>query len=112
MLVLFWTDVLIFLLVGMVLIFGLYARRREHLRAPWREVGRSGVAMGSLVVLGLYITIGLLDSLHFRPALNSNDDQGRVQYANEVLSVFDWLVTPLRMRGEKTYSAPFAAYES
>jgi peptide/nickel transport system permease protein len=110
MLVLFWTDLLIFLLVGMVLIFVLYARRRAHLRAPWREVARSGVAMGSLVVLGFYITIGLLDSIHFRPTLNSNGDNGQVQYAHEILSVFDWLVTPLRVRGEKTYSAPFAAY--
>ncbi len=110
MLVLFWTDVLIFLLVGMVVIFVLYARQREHLRAPWRAVTRSGVAMGSMVVLGFYITIGLLDSIHFRPALNPDEGNGQVEYAHEILSVFDWLVTPLRVRGEKTYSAPFAAY--
>ncbi len=110
MLFLFWTDVLIFLLVGMVLIFVLYARRREHLRAPWREVGRSGVAMGSLVVLVFYVAIGLLDSIHFRPALSPNEDNGQVKYANEIVSVFDWLVTPLKIREEKTYSAPFAAF--
>jgi peptide/nickel transport system permease protein len=110
MLVFFWTDVLIFLLVVMVLLFVFYARGREHLRTPWREVARSGVAMGSLVVLGFYVTIGLLDSVHFRLELNHDQDDGQVQYANEILSVFDWLVTPLRVREEKTYSAPFAAY--
>ncbi len=110
MLVLFWTDALIFLLVGVVVVFALYARRREHLRTPWRQVARSGVAMGSLVVLGFYVTIGLLDSVHFRSALHTNGDHDQVQYANEILSVFDWLAAPLRARGEKTYSAPFAAY--
>ncbi len=109
MLVLFWTDVLIYLLVAMVVVFALYARRREHLRAPWREVGRSGVAMGSLVVLAFYVTIGLLDSIHFRPALQPDEEAGKREYAHEILSVFDWLVTPLRERTEKTYSAPFAA---
>lgn len=110
MLVLFWTDILIFLLVVMILMFVLYARRREHLRAPWREVARSGVAMGSLMVLALYIAIGLLDSVHFKPVLKTDQDNGQIQYANEIVSVFDWLTTPLRVRVEKTYSAPFAAY--
>jgi hypothetical protein len=36
--VLLLTDIFVFLLVGLLLAFGLYAARREHLRAPWRRV--------------------------------------------------------------------------
>jgi peptide/nickel transport system permease protein len=53
--VVLWTDALIFLLLTGVVAFALFARRREHLRAPWRRVGRSGIAMASLVVLGVYL---------------------------------------------------------
>ena len=49
--VLLWTDILIFLLVAAVTAFALYVRRREHLRAPWRQVGRGRIAMASLVVV-------------------------------------------------------------
>lgn len=109
--VILWTDALIFLLLALVIAFIMIARRKEHLRAPWREVMRSKMAMGCLVVLLAYLALGLLDSLHFRPALPGADgSNGRVDYSTEVQSVFDLIATPLRIRSEKTYSAPFAAY--
>lgn len=105
-----WTDVLVFLLVAVVAAFAWYARGREHLRAPWRQVGRSRVAMVSLVVLAIYVVIGLLDSLHYRPRLPPGADGTAGGYSTEVLSVFDAMVTHLRQMDEKTYSAPFAAH--
>lgn len=109
MLTLFWTDALIFLLLAMAAAFVWYARRKEHLRSPWRRVGSSRVAMSAAVVLLAYILIGLLDSIHYRPALETEPGQPAV-YSNEVLSVFDRLVSGLRGRSERTYSAPFAAH--
>ncbi len=109
--VILWTDALIYLLLALVIAFVMIARRREYLRAPWREVTRSKMAMGCMVVLLAYFTLGLLDSLHFRPALpGAAASDGRVDYSTEVLSVLDVIVTPLRTRTEKTYSAPFAAH--
>jgi len=114
MFTLFWTDALIFLLLAMALAFAWYARRREHLRAPWRRVGRSRVAMSAMIVLLAYVVIGLLDSIHFRPALESQEESqnrsGKATYSNEVISVFDGLVSGMRRRSEKTYSAPFATH--
>jgi len=104
-----WTDILIYVLLAVVIAFIIIARRREHLRAPWREVMRSKMAMGCLVVLLAYLAVGLLDSIHFRPAL-AGAGNGRVDYSTEVLSVLDLAAAPLRSRVEKTYSAPFAAY--
>jgi peptide/nickel transport system permease protein len=96
--VVLWTDALLYLLVLMALVYVLRVRRREHLRAPWRRVMQSPVAMGAAVVLGAYVLVALTDSLHFRSA------------SGEVISVFDYLVTPLRVHTEKTYSAPFATH--
>ena len=95
-----WTDVLLWILVALTVITILYSRKRRHLAEPWRRVFRSRVAVGSLVVLMSFISIGLLDSVHFRGAGSSS--------SGEVLSLFDLMVSGLRERQEKTYSAPFA----
>jgi peptide/nickel transport system permease protein len=51
--------------------------------------------------------IGLLDSIHFHP----REETGATQaWSTEIISVFDWVMTPLRERVEKTYSAPFATH--
>ncbi len=107
--VFFWTDILIYALVAVASGFFIYARRQEHLRGPWRDVGRSGVAMGALVVLVFYIVIGLLDSIHFNPRLESGNAE-ETRTSNKVLSVFDVLVGSLRTQRERTYSAPFATH--
>ena len=107
--VILWTDALIYLLVAAIIAFILYARGSEPLRAPWRQVGRSRVAMASLVVLMAYVGVGLLDSIHFQKVLDP-DAGGEVHYAPEVLSVLDVVLAPLRAHTEKTYSAPFATH--
>ncbi len=109
--VLLWTDALLFVLVGVTIAATLYARRREHLRAPWRSVSRRRLGMAALVVLAAYAGIGLADSIHFRLPLRPAGDSvpaNGIDYSTEVLSVLDVLVRPLKERVEKTYSAPFA----
>ena len=108
--VILWTDALVFLLVAMVVLFALLAARREHLRAPWRRVAHDRLAPGSLVVLCAYLAIGLLDSVHFRPALPKSGPNGEVFYASETLSLLDVMVGRLRTQQERTYSAPFAIH--
>lgn len=111
--VILWTDALLFLLVGVTIAAALYARRREHLRAPWRHVRRSRLGMAALVVLAAYVAIGLLDSVHFRlplPPADTPTAHSRVDYSAEVVSVLDTLVLPLKERIEKTYSAPLATH--
>ena len=104
------TDALVFLLVVLVVLFAVYARKREHLVAPWRDVVRSRIAIASLVVLTAYTLVGLLDSLHFRKALPMQAGQQEVQYGGDVLSVLDILLGPVRTQVETTYSAPFATH--
>ncbi|MBK6657589.1 MAG: ABC transporter permease [Proteobacteria bacterium] len=104
--VLLKTDMLFFVLLAAMAAYVWYARRHEHLRAPWRQVARQPLGMAAAVVLAAYLAIALLDSLHFRITAAG---QGGGAYSRDLTSVFDVLAGPLRSGVERTYSAPFAA---
>jgi peptide/nickel transport system permease protein len=106
-LVILKTDALILALLLAVLALVWFIRRHEHLRAPWLAVAKRPMAIGAALVLGVFVTIGLLDSLHYRERLPDSSPDAP-QYSVEVLSVFDALVGALRTQQEKTYSAPLA----
>ncbi len=108
--IILWTDALIYLLVAIVVSFIVYVRHHEHLLIPWKRVAHSASGMSALTILLFFLIIGLLDTVHFRPALDHTTDQGKKVYSVEVLSVLDILVTPLRIQVEKTYSAPLASH--
>ncbi|MBK1647388.1 ABC transporter permease [Rhabdochromatium marinum] len=116
MLVVLWTDALIFVLIAVVLGFAFHATRHPHLRVPWQQVGRSRVAAGALVVLSVYVAIGLLDSVHFHPRLEAQTpavgeaSQETPTYSTQVISLLDLWLQPLREQEEKTFSAPFATH--
>lgn len=133
MLVVLWTDALVWLIVAVIIGYALYARGREHLVSPWRRVLRSSAAMVALVVLGAFVTIGLLDSIHFRSRLPAADTSADAKgagesgaaakaagkratgtrttaYSVEVSSVLDALLGGIKTRTERTYSAPFALH--
>ena len=107
--VLFITDALIFLLLLLIIVYALYARRHEHLKAPWRNVARRPLALAAAVVLAFYVAVGLLDSLHFHPELE-RDDAGRPVYSTEINSLLDVLLKDLKQNTEKSYSAPLASH--
>jgi len=109
-LVFLWTDILIFLLLFLVLGFAYYARGHAHLRAPWSAVLQRPIAMSTMVILLCYVFIGLADSIHFNPRLDSNKE-GDVNYSLEVVSVFDTFVSTLKEHSEKTYSSPLATHQ-
>ena len=107
------TDFLFFILLSAVVAYFLYAHQRPYLMRPWKKLAQSRVAIVSVVVILFYIFVALLDSLHFKPRLillDQNTVQTEVNYSSEVISVLDWVLTPLRKQQEKTYSSPFALY--
>ncbi len=101
------TDILIYVLLAAIAGFAIYTARHEHLRMPWRQVARRPMAMAALVILLAYVVVGLMDSVHFRPKLEGTNPAEH-GYSNEVLSLLDYVATPLRTHVETTYSAPFA----
>lgn len=103
------TDFLLYALLIALVVFIVWVRRNEDLRATWRQVGRKRLAMVAMVVFSSFVLVGLLDSVHLRFAVGHND-QGEVFYSGEVRSVLDLLMSPLGERYEVTYSAPFASH--
>lgn len=107
--VLLWSDLLLVLLLAAVGGLIWISLKSETLRAQWRRVGRSRTGMASATVLGVFVAIGLLDSIHYRQALPSVAGQA-VSYGVEVNSLLDRLVWSLKTHTEKTYSAPLATH--
>ena len=104
-----WSDVLLFVLIAAIVALALWARRQDALRAAWARVARDGMAMAAATVLGVFVLVGLLDSLHYRPRLDARPGEP-ARYAVEVNSALDALLVDLRQRAEKTYSAPLATH--
>ncbi len=97
--VVLWTDALIFLLLISALALAYYFHDKDHFQRPLKKIARSRVGMVSGVFLIFFLSIGLLDSIHFK----SGQDK-----TNEIISVLDYFAKHLRQNNEKTYSAPFA----
>jgi len=107
--VFFWTDTLIFLVLGSLLLAFLRFGRKEQWLRPWRKLTSDKPAMISLVILGVFLLIGLLDSIRFYPA-HATASAGSVIVQGEPISLFDVWATTIRIHDEKTYSAPFASH--
>jgi peptide/nickel transport system permease protein len=101
------TDVLLWLLLAAIAAYAWYCSRRPHLALPWRRVFQSKAAVSCTVVLAAFVLIGVLDSLHFRTRLAAAEASAAA-YSPEVLSLLDLSVGNLRLRNERTYSAPLA----
>jgi peptide/nickel transport system permease protein len=99
--VMLWTDILIFLLVLIAVISGSYVLRKPQWRRPLKKIVRHKTGMLSFLILMFFISIGFLDSLHFK----SNQSN-----SHEIISVLDSLASTLKSHSEKTYSAPFSTH--
>ena len=104
------SDAFFFVLIGLFVAYFFYARSQAHLRVIWRKLVRNKAAMICSVFLMFYFVVAFLDSLHFHEPLEQRATNGAVLYSNEVISVLDKLLWPLRSRTEKSYSAPFATH--
>lgn len=107
---LLWSDMLIFLLIAALCVFFYRLRKDPQTRERWREVFSSRMGMVTFTVILAYVGVSLLDSMHFRSALEVVDgsETTEVFYGNKVTSVLDVLLDGMGDRFERTYSAPFA----
>lgn len=108
---------------GGVLLAGL---RNPLQRQRWRAILSRSPAMVSAILLLVYLTIALLDSIHYRPMLPAAEDDsdratniatavpgtgvGADLYAASEISLLDLLLTNIRLAEERSYSAPLAIY--
>jgi peptide/nickel transport system permease protein len=109
---LLWSDAMIYLLVVALCLFFWRLQRDPQVRERWREVFGSRLGMITVTVILVYVGVALLDSLHFRRALDpiAGSADSEVFYKNTANSVLDEILVGMGDRFERTYSAPFALY--
>ncbi|NYT63855.1 ABC transporter permease [Alcaligenaceae bacterium] len=108
-----WTDLFVFGLVLAVLFYALRVRRSTSLQSAWKSVARTPSAMCAAVVLAGFVTVGVLDSVHYRPLLPSvSTAQGMAAapvHSPVLRSALDDLLSLTQLaKRENTYSAPLA----
>lgn len=104
-----WTDIFLYCLVLAVAGYAWRVRRSAHLRSAWARVGRSPAAMCAAIVLGMFVLVGLLDSVHYRPRLAPQAGAAGPVYAPAARSALDALLAAAGIGAhERTYSAPLA----
>ena len=114
-LVLLWTDMLVWSLVIVLLLWSWVISRSPQIKKQWHTIFRSSIAMASSTVLLFYLLFTLLDSIHLRLALpldkQNVQKSEEVVYESEMVSLLDLLFAHNIQNTERTYSAPFATVE-
>jgi len=105
------TDVVLMLLLLAGIAYVFYVRSKPDLLVNWRRVFQAPAALGSSLVLLLFVLIALLDSIHYRPLLPpapGSAADAPPAYATRTFSVLDAMLMRPLLAVEKTYSAPLA----
>jgi len=108
------TDLALYAQLLVLAMYCVHALRTPLLRQTWRYVQRDATAMACSVILGLFMLIAVLDSVHFRPVLPALPDASAGSapaYSMQTLSVLDAVLSGPRQAREKTYSRPFATHQ-
>ena len=112
--ILLWSDILLLVLMAVCGLYAWQASKHAHLRAPWARLRRNAAGLASVTVLLPFVLIGVLDSLHYRPMLESKAGSATARYSVEVKSALDAVLGAAlgKMIGksEKTYSEPLATH--
>ena len=112
----YFQDSLVVLLLLVLTRIGLSLYRREYWRVAFRQVFQRRGATLSFVILCIYTTIALLDSVGYHKWLRNDDGAirrnaitGRRMMDDAGISILDTILAPMREHREKTYSAPLAS---
>ena len=109
--VILWSDVVVLVTLALLVLYGFRIRASTNLRATWLKVLRDRAAICSGVVLVLFFAVSVVDSLHFRRALDrapSAGEQQRQAYSTRTESLLDLALARLVGGRETSYSAPLA----
>ncbi|QRN03434.1 ABC transporter permease subunit [Legionella sp. MW5194] len=100
-----WTDQCFLGVLMIGLLLTVYSLRREHNRRAFKQLFRKPLSVSAGIVLGFFLVIGILDSIHLK------DKPGSVSSDNARAStLLERLLSPLGQTYEKTYSAPLALH--
>ena len=111
-LVMLWTDLMLWTILVIVAISIFNARNSPIARETWFQIFRRPVAIVTFIILSCYLSIAMLDSLHFQRKIPTDKSVTAVDttYSPKVESLLDLLLDHLRNSAETSYSSPFSAY--
>jgi peptide/nickel transport system permease protein len=95
--ILLWTDGLLYFLLLCCVGYIYKIKKNPILFAQWQKGHRHPVRISALIILIVFMSLAMLDSIHFKPNKQT-----------KVYSALDYLLWPMGEQSEKTYSAPFA----
>ncbi|CAN5302107.1 ABC transporter permease [soil metagenome] len=101
------TDLILFAMVAVVVAYVLHVRKTAHLRATWARAFHSPMGACTGTLLALFLLVGLLDSMHYRPLLDDSSASAPA-YSPATRSVLDLILSSQEASREKNYSAPLA----
>lgn len=108
MLIVFWTDILLWFLVTLALFFIIRVSQREDIKPILLKLTSSKIFVVSFMVVILFLIIGLLDSIHFG---SLGGYQVGAEANNVVIkSYLDHLFAERFNTSEVTFSAPFSEH--
>jgi peptide/nickel transport system permease protein len=103
------TDIMIWLFAIGVIGCVYKVRASQPLCNLWGQLLAKPLYNGCAIILLVFSSIALLDSIHFKKPL-ATSERGQPIYSNEVNSVLDTVISPLGTVVESSYSAPFATH--
>jgi peptide/nickel transport system permease protein len=109
--VLLWSDVVVLATLVLLVLYGLRIRASADLRAKWLRVLHDRAALCSGVVLVMFFAVAVVDSFHFRRALDASPGASAAQvqaYSTRTESLLDVLLARQVAARETSYSAPLA----
>ena len=92
------TDICVYIIFLALLLTVFFMWRSPQYHNVLQRIISKPIGVVSVIILGLYLSIALLDSIHYRSSAGNQ----------QIVSVLDQLMSPLNKVSEQTYSAPFA----
>ena len=102
------TDLFVYAILAFGIWYVWHLRTDRNLRMTWRLAMQRPAAMVSSMVLGFFLMVALVDSVHFKEALPPVPGQAQ-SYSSEASSILDKILQPLATARERSYSEPLAA---
>jgi len=106
-----WTDIVLWAMLLLLVWYVWRVRSSPNLRATWDKVLRDPAALGASIVLVLFATVTMLDSVHFRRALQAapgSPPGAQTFYAPTTESLLDLALARQISTRETAYSQPLA----
>ena len=101
------TDYVLFGLLAALIIYVVHVCRTDELKMRWSHVFHSPTALCTFTILSIFLAFAVLDSIHFRPAIDSSNNH--VVYDVKTYSLLDKALGKAASAEEKSYSEPFAS---